>query len=122
MKRYNTIIVILLCGMFAMSFSSCKKKVNPTTVEVEDQDRHYYPIQQGQDLDLNYGILNTGNDPLVITEVQPSCGCMIVDKKSPQVILPHKRVMFTLSIIVQRMWAMFSILFAVMAISSVQVW
>jgi hypothetical protein len=80
---------MLLCSLFL--FTSCKKRVTPTTVEVEDQDRHYYPVLQGQNLDLNYGVLNTGDHPLFITEIQPSCGCMIVNKKLPQIILPHKK-------------------------------
>lgn len=91
MRKNNFLLIILLCSIFVVSFFSCTKKVNPTTVEVEDQDRHYYPIQQGEDLDLNYGILNIGNNPLVITDIQPSCGCIIVDKKSPQIVLPHKK-------------------------------
>jgi Protein of unknown function (DUF1573). len=91
MKKLNFLLIILFCIIGLVSFSSCKKKVNPTTVEIEDQDRHYYPIQQGEDLDLNYGILNTGDNPLVITEIQPSCGCIIIDKKNPKIVLPHKK-------------------------------
>lgn len=90
MKKYAALLFLILLGG-SLVLSSCKKRVNPTTVVVEDPDRHYYPILQGQDLELNYGVWNTGNDPLFINEIQPSCGCMIVNQKYPVIILPHKK-------------------------------
>ena len=90
MKTINKIFLLILI-LFPVMFSSCQKKVNPTTVEIKDPDRHYYAILQGQELELLYSILNTGEDPLIIREIQPSCGCMIVDKEDHDIILPHKK-------------------------------
>lgn len=71
--------------------SSCQKKVGLTTVDVKDVDRHYYPILQGQELELVYTLLNTGEEPLILKDVQPSCGCMIVDREDHDIIFPHKK-------------------------------
>ncbi|MDD4760940.1 MAG: DUF1573 domain-containing protein, partial [Bacteroidaceae bacterium] len=64
-------IICMLC------FFSCAKKVGPTTVQVEDSIRHYYPLVLGDNLDVVYKVTNTGFSPLVITDIQPSCGCII---------------------------------------------
>ncbi len=93
MLRKALYILILSVAVFCVvaSLPSCKKKVNMTTIEVEDQDRHYYPILQGEELDLNYGVTNLGDDPLIIKEIQTSCGCMVVNDNLPIVIMPHKK-------------------------------
>lgn len=92
MKRVSNIIV-LVCLAAAMlgTMQSCKKKVNMTAIEIEDQDRHYYPILQGEELELNYGITNVGDEPLIIKEIQTSCGCMIVNDKLPLMVMPRKK-------------------------------
>ena len=80
---------LAICAMAVLP--SCEKTVDMTTIEIEDQDRHYYPILQGEELELNYGFTNLGEEPLIIKEVQTSCGCMFVNDNLPIVILPHKK-------------------------------
>lgn len=46
---------------------------------VEDPIRHYYPILEGDELQIVYDIWNTGRNPLVISEIQTSCGCIAYD-------------------------------------------
>lgn len=70
-------------------FGSCSKEVKPTSMEIKDSIRHYYPIKQGQELKIVFTITNTGNSPLIISEIQPSCGCIIMDKRT-HVIIPEK--------------------------------
>ena len=55
---------------------------------IKDSVRHYYPIKQGQQLDIMFTITNTGDAPLIISEMQPSCGCIILDKSS-HIIIPE---------------------------------
>lgn len=64
---------ILLLGLSA---ASCSKEVSPTRIQVLDSIRYYYPILQGEDIELAYRIANVGNSPLVITDIMPSCGCI----------------------------------------------
>ena len=69
-------------------FSGCGHKVGPTTVHVVDSVRHYYPIALEQKIQITALVENTGKNPLIINDIQPSCGCIVSDKKSDMVILP----------------------------------
>lgn len=51
--------------------------LEPTTIEIEDPVRHYYPILQGQKQNITMKITNTGDKPLKIFKVLPSCGCTL---------------------------------------------
>ena len=46
-----------------------------TTIEWLDSTRDYGKINEGQKLDVSFRFKNTGNKPLIIIRVQPSCGC-----------------------------------------------
>ena len=72
--------------------ASCTKKLPMTTIVVQDSIRHYYPLVQGTDLTILWRVANTGQAPLVLTDVQPSCGCVVMDKKDELVIPPGKDV------------------------------
>ena len=84
MKRLVSflLLVLLLCG--------CSNKVAYTTVEIRDPVRHYYPILRGQELTIVIRIDNTGKVPLVIKDIQPSCGCINLDNNSEKVIPPER--------------------------------
>lgn len=90
MKRTITYIsfAMLLCTLFCTT--SCRKKVELTRVMVEDSIRHYYPLVQGTDLVLSCRIANTGKTPLVLTDIQPSCGCIAENLNDNNVVPPGK--------------------------------
>ena len=94
MRKSGLTYAVLLVA--AVLFSSCSKRVRPTSVEAKDPVRHYFPILQGQTLDLVFPVTNTGDNPLVIHEIQTSCGCIIADRKSRIIVPPgrtqHKNV------------------------------
>lgn len=71
--------------------ASCTRKVEPTTVKVKDPVRHYYPILTGQELVVVYELENTGEDPLIIREIQACCGCKADDDGNQKIILPGKK-------------------------------
>ena len=80
----NIVILILL----AFTISSCEfrkpdlDKVRKTKMEIENPERHYYPILRGSELTASYKFYNRGNEPLIIYEVQASCGCIEIDYPS----------------------------------------
>lgn len=76
------IIIGLAC------FSACSKSVPNTQIMVQDSIRHYYPLVQGSDLTLYWRVANVGSTPLVITDIQPSCGCIIESATDDNVIAP----------------------------------
>ncbi len=66
--------------------SSCTEDEGLTTVKIEDPERKYFPILQGQRQTINVKVFNTGAKPLRITEVYPSCGCTVA--KFPTSLIP----------------------------------
>ena len=86
----KSISYIILLIAFPFYFTGCKKEVRPTSMTIKDSIRHYYPIKQGQQLELMFTITNTGDAPLIISEIQPSCGCIILDKSSEDGIRQFK--------------------------------
>ncbi len=77
MKKIIPIMLIALT--LTALFSACSKRVGHTTVRVADSIRHYYAMVTGEELSLNYELENTGEEPLIIEDIQPSCGCIVVD-------------------------------------------
>jgi hypothetical protein len=46
-----------------------------TTIQWIDSVKNYGKITEGQKLDVSFRFKNTGDKPLVILSVRPSCGC-----------------------------------------------
>lgn len=89
-------ILLALFVPFAMislcSLHGCSRTVKPTALIIRDSVRHYYPLLQGEQLEIQWEIANVGKDPLVLTAIHPSCGCIEVDRGSNNVILPNKEM------------------------------
>lgn len=74
--RYNfySIIVFVYCLLLLASCGNIADK--KTTMVVEDNNRHYYPVLAGQPKDIAFKLTNTGKNPLIITDIITSCGCL----------------------------------------------
>ncbi|SDS14290.1 Protein of unknown function [Polaribacter sp. KT25b] len=78
----KNIYFILLIALITVSCDLRKPdidKVEKTKMEIEDPERHYYPILRGSEISTTYKIYNRGNAPLIIYDVQASCGCIALD-------------------------------------------
>ena len=63
---------------------------NFTTIEwLDSTTKRFGKIQEGQKLDVSFRFKNAGDKPLVITRVQPSCGCTIAEQPT-EPVLPQK--------------------------------
>ena len=82
----TVLFLIVLCLMV-----SCKKELKPATVVITDPVRHYYPVIQGEFLQVSFEMENTSDNPLFIKELQTTCGCLVPRNELPIVILPHKK-------------------------------
>jgi hypothetical protein len=52
-----------------------------TTIQwLDSTSRNFGKIQEGQKLEIAYRFRNTGDKPLVIVSVHPSCGCTVADQ------------------------------------------
>ena len=76
--------------MLALLLSGCNSdlKNRKTTVEIIDNDRHYWPVLRGQELDIVFYINNTGKNPLLISDVITSCGCLVLSDGSNLTYVP----------------------------------
>lgn len=85
MKKLSKLFILsTLC------LASCSLQEKTTTIEIVDAARHYYPVLRGETLDVVYKIKNTGKNPLFISDIQTSCGCMLVDESSYKVLPANK--------------------------------
>ena len=77
-KRQTILGVLATAVTFALTLltSSCEKRVLPTALSVADSVRHYYPIVAGEKLHFSYILRNIGDSPLLLDDIQPSCGCI----------------------------------------------
>jgi hypothetical protein len=59
--------------------ASVNDSANFTTVEWLDSAKDLGTIIEGQKLEVSFKFRNTGDKPLVIQSVAPSCGCTVAD-------------------------------------------
>lgn len=101
MRTYNNIKAIIgksiLFLISACCLVSCEKKLKPASVILIDPVRHYYPVIQGEMMNVSYEIENTSENPLFIQEVQTTCGCVVPREELPIVVLPHKKGILNLT-------------------------
>lgn len=100
MKHRLLYFPVLLVAAFALlpGLSSCKKVVRPTTVWIPDSVRHYYAVVSGEKVNMTWLVRNTGEEPLVITDIQPSGSVDFNDKEHERRIIPpggRQRLAFT---------------------------
>ena len=72
MKKYLLLVVVLglAVGAFAQS-----AKVNGPVIAFEKKTHDFGQIVQGDKVEQVFKFTNTGNEPLIITNVQVTCGC-----------------------------------------------
>ena len=87
----NILPIFVPLALVCCCATSCKKRVGMTTVAIVDSVRHYYPVLTGQVITLSYELENTGDHPLIIRDIQPSCGC-IEPQLDSRMVLPGKKV------------------------------
>jgi hypothetical protein len=56
---------------------------------LDSTERNFGSIPEGRKLEVAYRFLNSGNKPLIIARVQPSCGCTVAEQPS-EPIMPGK--------------------------------
>lgn len=82
------ILFIFTIIAMVMATTGCRRQITNTTVYVEDSIRHYFPIRQGEQLNILYKIENTGEAPLIIQDIHTSCGCIILDQDAKRLVPP----------------------------------
>ena len=81
----KSIRLLKLLTVFTLIIS-CDYKEELVDVKIVDPVRHYYPIVQGQELNIIVELENTSDYPFKISDVLTSCGCVIVKKGALEVV------------------------------------
>ncbi|WP_337385461.1 DUF1573 domain-containing protein [Prevotella sp.] len=87
-KTISSILAAVVTLALTSLTSGCERRILPTALCVTDSVRHYYPIVAGEKLNFSFVLRNIGDSPLLLDDIQPSCGC-IVGKLTANVIPPH---------------------------------
>ena len=53
---------------------------DPTTVQIIDSSYNFGKVADGEIVEYNYRFKNTGTKPLIVTNVNASCGCTVPEK------------------------------------------
>jgi hypothetical protein len=69
------LVLGLACPVFAQEKAAEKK--NGPVISWEKKSHDFGNIMQGDKVEHTFHFTNTGNEPLIITNVQVSCGCTV---------------------------------------------
>src|SRR5688500_12942476 len=77
MRKYLLLVCVL--GLAFQSFAQEKKAVqkNGAVIAWEKKSHDFGNIVQGDKVEHTFYFTNTGNEPLIITNVQVTCGCTV---------------------------------------------
>jgi len=74
MKKYFFLFVML--GFACLGYSQ-EAKLNGPVITFEKKVHDFGDISQGDKVEETFRFTNTGNEPLIITNVQVTCGCTV---------------------------------------------
>ena len=81
--------LMLFATVMFFAFGLQAQKQNGPILTWEKGGTHDFgEIVQGDKVEHTYKFTNTGNEPLIITNVQPSCGCTLPKSWSRDPIMP----------------------------------
>jgi hypothetical protein len=75
MKKYFFMVVLLGLGIQSIAQSTSAAKLNGPVITFEKKTHEFGDIVQGDKVEETFKFTNTGNAPLIITNVQVTCGC-----------------------------------------------
>jgi len=74
MKKYLLLIAVIGLGFSAFAQQASQKASGPV-ITFEKKTHDFGDIVQGDKVEETFKFTNTGNEPLIITNVQVTCGC-----------------------------------------------
>lgn len=76
MKKYIFLFAVLFMSAQLIAQESSKDAKGPV-ITFEKKTHDFGDISQGDKVEHTYKFTNTGNEPLIITNVQVTCGCTV---------------------------------------------
>jgi hypothetical protein len=75
MKKYSVLWILLLVATLGFSQQTPPVKVDGPVLTLEKTTHDFGDIYQGDVVEQVFKFTNTGNQPLIITDIKTSCGC-----------------------------------------------
>jgi len=75
MKKYSIFVILLLAGFVAFAQQATVAKVDGPVLTLEKTTHDFGDIFQGETVEQVFKFTNTGNQPLIITNIPTTCGC-----------------------------------------------
>lgn len=89
MKRVLLIITFIALNTFLLNAQTTTTATNGSEITFKNLVHDYGTVTQGADGNCEFVFTNTGNEPLILSNVQTSCGCTVPSwPKEP--IMPGK--------------------------------
>ena len=85
MKKYFALVPVFL---FALSSFAQSSQGNGPIITWEKNTHDFGDIMQGDKVEHTYVFTNTGNEPLIITNVSVTCGCTLPKSWPKDAIMP----------------------------------
>lgn len=75
MKKYFFILMALVCVAPLYAQTSNAQKADGAVITFEKKTHDFGDINQGDKVEETFHFTNTGTEPLIITNVEVTCGC-----------------------------------------------
>jgi hypothetical protein len=85
--------IMILCAVILGFTITAKAQTDPKPEFKFNEEKHDFgKIPQGKPVTVNFEFTNIGEEPLILTEVKPTCGCTIADYTKTPVLKNAKGV------------------------------
>lgn len=75
MKKYLFVLAALFITLPSIAQEAAANKANGAVITFEKKSHDFGDILQGDKVEETFKFTNTGTEPLIITNVQVTCGC-----------------------------------------------
>lgn len=81
MKRFQKFIpyIFILCGIFFYTEVRSQTKNDSACIKFKDTKYNFGLVKQGTVVKIEYFFENTGKVPLIISNIEVTCGCTVAD-------------------------------------------
>lgn len=79
MRKLIVLIGIVAGAAFLLSNTANAQAVSKSEFKFENESHDFGKITQGNPVTHNFIFTNVGTEPIIITEVRPSCGCSVAE-------------------------------------------
>ena len=79
MRKLIVLFTIIAGVNFLMPSQAQAQSVSKAEFKFESESHDFGKIQQGVPVTHHFTFTNAGSEPIIITEVRPSCGCSVAE-------------------------------------------